>query len=101
MDYMDAEAMEAMLKVEGDVLAITCEKPSDPSIFIMSSNGHFSIWNWVSFSKVIGKMSCNTSLDVLFNIFNTINSDLAYFDVSHNIEILYLNGFNEFENEIN
>ena len=25
MDYMDAEAMEAMLKVEGDVLAITCE----------------------------------------------------------------------------
>ena len=46
-------------------------------------------------------MSYNTTPEVLFNIFNTINSDLAYFDVSHNIEILYLNGFNEFENEIN
>ena len=30
-----------------------------------------------------------------------MNSDLAYFDVSHNIEILHLNDFNEFENEIN
>ena len=27
--------------------------------------------------------------------------DLAYFDVSHNIEILHLNDSNEFENEIN
>ena len=30
-----------------------------------------------------------------------MNSNLAYFDVSHNIEILYLNDSNEFENEIN
>ena len=30
-----------------------------------------------------------------------MNSDLAYFDVSHNIEIMYLNDSNEFENEVN
>ena len=30
-----------------------------------------------------------------------MNFDLAYFDVSHNIEILHLNDLNEFENEIN
>ena len=30
-----------------------------------------------------------------------MNSDLAYFDMSHNIEILHLNDSNEFENEIN
>ena len=30
-----------------------------------------------------------------------MNSDLAYFDVSYNIEILHLNDLNEFENEIN
>ena len=30
-----------------------------------------------------------------------MNSDLAYFDVSHNIEIIHLNDSNEFENEIN
>ena len=30
-----------------------------------------------------------------------MNSDLAYFDVSHNIEIFPLNDLNEFENEIN
>ena len=33
--------------------------------------------------------------------FNKMSSDLAYFDVSHNIEILHLNDSNEFENEIN
>ena len=41
------------------------------------------------------------SPNVLFNIFNKINSNLAYFDESHNIEILYLNDLNEFENEVN
>ena len=46
-------------------------------------------------------MSYNTTPEVLFNIFNTINSYLTYFDVSHNIEILPWNDFNEFENEIN
>ena len=30
-----------------------------------------------------------------------MNSNLAYFDVSHNIEILHLNDSNEFETEIN
>ena len=30
-----------------------------------------------------------------------MNSNLAYFDVSYNIEILHLNNFNKFENEIN
>ena len=35
------------------------------------------------------------------NTFNKTNSNLAYFDVSHNIEILHLNDSNEFENEIN
>ena len=29
-----------------------------------------------------------------------MNSNLAYFDVSHNIEILHLNDSDEFENEI-
>ena len=44
---------------------------------------------------------CNASPNVLFNIFNKMNSNLAYFDVFHNIEILHLNDSNEFENEIN
>ena len=30
-----------------------------------------------------------------------MNPDLAYFHVSHNIEILHLNDLNEFENEVN
>ena len=30
-----------------------------------------------------------------------MNSNLAYFDVSYNIEIMHLNYSNEFENEIN
>ena len=47
------------------------------------------------------KKFCNVSSNVLFNIFNKMNSDLAYFNVSHNIEILHLNDSNEFENEIN
>ena len=44
---------------------------------------------------------CNASSEVLFNIFNKMNSDWAYFDVFHNIEILHLNDSKEFENEIN
>ena len=44
---------------------------------------------------------CNASPNVLFNIFNKMNSDLVYFDVCYNIEILHLNDSNEFENEIN
>ena len=49
----------------------------------------------------MGKKFCNVSSIVLFIIFNKMNSDLAYFDVSHNIEILHLNDSNEFENKIN
>ena len=49
----------------------------------------------------MGKKVCNASPNVLFNIFNKMNFDLAYVDVSHNIEILHLNDSNEFENEIN
>ena len=56
---------------------------------------------WVRFSKNVGKKVCNASPNVLFHIFNKINYDLAYFDVSHNIEILHLNNSNEFENEVN
>ena len=44
---------------------------------------------------------CNASSNVLLNVFNKMNSNLAYFDVSHNIEILHLNDYNEFENKIN
>ena len=49
----------------------------------------------------MGEKFCNASSNVLLNVFNKMNSDLAYFDVSHNIEILHLNDYNEFENEIN
>ena len=49
----------------------------------------------------MGKRICNASSNALFNIFNKMNSDLAYFDVSYSIEILHLNDSNEFENEIN
>ena len=49
----------------------------------------------------MGKEFCNASSNILFNIFDKMNSDLAYFDVSYNIEILHLNDLNEFENEIN
>jgi len=49
----------------------------------------------------VGKKDCNASPNVLFKFFNKMNSDLAYFDVFHNIEILNLNDSNEFENEIN
>ena len=49
----------------------------------------------------MGKIPYNASFNVLFNIFNKMNYNLAYFDVSHNIEILHLNNSNEFENEIN
>ena len=60
----------------------------------------------------MGNEFSNVSSDVLFNIFNKMifffflesnkmNYNLAYFDVSHNIEIMHLNYSNEFENEIN
>ena len=63
--------------------------------------GPINNWNWVGFFENIGKIFCNTSSNVLFNISNKMKSNLAYFDVSYNIEILHLNDLNEFENEIN
>ena len=101
MNYMDAKAMKTMMKTSGDVFAITNEEPSDPSKFIMPIVGPINNWTWVGFFENMGKKFCNASSNVLFNIFNKMNSDLAYFDVSHNIEILHLNDSNEFENEIN
>ena len=101
IDYMDAKAKKTMLKMEGDVLTITMEDPSDPSTFIVLTVGHLKNWTWVGFSNNVGMKFYNASFDVLFNIFNKMNSNLAYFDVSHNIEILHLNDSNDFENEIN
>ena len=101
MDNIDAEAMGVMLEVQGDMLAITIEEPSDPSTFIMPTSGQLSNWTRVVFYNSMGKVSCNASSNVLFNIFNEMNSYLAYFDVSYNIEILHLNDSNEFQNEIN
>ena len=49
----------------------------------------------------MGNINFYASPNVLFNMFNKMNSDLAYFDVSYNIEILHLNDSNKFENEIN
>ena len=98
---MDVEVMETMLKMEGSVFAITNEEPSDPSSFIVPTIGQLNNWTWVGFSENVGKKVCNVSSNILFNIFNKMNSDLVYFNVSHNIEILHLNYFNEFENEIN
>ena len=92
-DYMDVEAMETMLKMEGDVFAITNEEPSDPSAFIMLAMGQLNHWTWVGFHENVRKKVNNASPNVLFNIFNKMNFDLAYFDVSHNIEILHLNDF--------
>ena len=38
-DYTDAEAIETMLKMEGDVFTITNEEPSDLSTFIVPTMG--------------------------------------------------------------
>ena len=101
MNYIDVEAMKTMMKTSGDVFGITNEEPIDPSKFITPIIGPINNWTWVRFSKNMGNKFCNASSNVLFNIFNKMNSDLAYFDVSHNIEILHLNDSKEFENEIN
>ena len=39
MDYLDAEAIETILNMEGDVFVVTNEKPSYPSTFIMPNVG--------------------------------------------------------------
>jgi len=101
VEYMDVEAIETMLKMERDMLTITIDEPSDPFAFIVPTMGHLNNWTWVGFSNNVRNKFCNASSDVLFNIFNKMNSYLAYFDVFHNIEILHLNDSNEFVNEIN
>ena len=93
--------METILKMEGEVLAITNEEPSDPSTFIVPAIVYLNNWTCVGFSENVGKKFCDASLNVRFNIFNKMNLDLVYFDVSYNIEILHLNNSNEFENEVN
>ena len=100
VNYMDVEVMKTMMKTSGDVFAITNEEPSDPSKFIIPIVGPINNWTWVGFSENMGKKFCNASSNVLFNIFNKMNSDLAYFDVSYNIKILHINDSNEFENEV-
>ena len=78
MDYMDAKAMGAMLKVEGDMLAITIEEPSYPSTFFMPTDGQLTNWACIGFSNSMGKIPYNASSNVIFNIFNKMNSNLAY-----------------------
>ena len=67
----------------------------------MPTMGLISNWTWVGISENMENNFCNANSNVFFNIFNKKNSDLVYFDVSHNIEILHLNDSNKFENEIN
>ena len=80
-NYMDAKTMETMLKMEGNLFAITNKEPSDPSAFIVPFLRQLNNRTWVRFSENVGKKVCNASPNVLFNIFNKMNSDLAYFDV--------------------
>ena len=77
VDYMDSKEMGAMLKKEGDVLAIIIKEPSDPFTFIVLAVGQLNNWTWVGFSKNMRNEFCNASLDVLFNIFNNMNFYLA------------------------
>ena len=94
VNYMDTEAMKTMMKTSGDMFAITNEEPCDTSKFIMPTMRPINNWTWVGFSENMGENFCNASSNVLFIIFNKMNSNLAYFDVSYNIEILHLNDSN-------
>ena len=44
VDYLDAKAMETMLKMEGDVFDISNEEPSDPPAFIMPIVRQLNNW---------------------------------------------------------
>ena len=101
VNYIDAEATKTMMKTSRDMFTVANEEPSNTSNFIMPIVGPINNWTWVGFSKNMGKKFCNASSNVLFNILNKMNSNLAYVDVSHNIEILHLNDSNEFKNGIN
>jgi len=63
--------------------------------------GNLAIGFGLGFLRTWERKFCNVSSDIFFNIFNKMNSYMAYFDVSHNIEIIHLNDSNEFKNEIN
>ena len=73
--YMDAEVMKTIIKTSGDVFTIIDEEPSDPSKFIMPIVEPINNWTWVGFFEDIEKEFCNASSNVLFNIFNKMNSD--------------------------
>ena len=68
MDYIDAEAMETMLKMEGDMFAITNEEPSDPSAFIMPVVGQLNNWTWVGFFENVGR-KCVMQVPMYFSTF--------------------------------
>ena len=69
MNYMDAEAMKTLMKMNGDMFAITNEEPSDPSKFIMIAVRPINNWTWVRFSKTWGK-SFVMQVPMYFSIFS-------------------------------
>ena len=69
VNYMDAEAMKTMMKMSGDVFAITNEEPSDPSTFIMPIIGPINNWTWVGFSKNMGKEFLSCKFQCTFQYF--------------------------------
>ena len=68
VDYMDAEVMETMLKMEEDVFTITNEEPSDPSTFIMPIMGQLNNWTWVGNLKM-WKRKCVMQVPMYFSTF--------------------------------
>ena len=44
MDYMDAEVIETMLNMEGDMFVVTNEEPSYPSTLIVTAVGCLNNW---------------------------------------------------------
>ena len=89
VNYMDAEAMKTMMKTSRDLFAITNLKSQ-----VILPNSSCLLLGPLIIGLGLGKKFCNTSSNVRFNIFNKMNFDLAYFDVSYNIEILHLNDSN-------
>ena len=44
VNYMDVEVMKTMMKMSGDMFAITNEEPSGPSKFIVPTMGPINNW---------------------------------------------------------
>ena len=44
VNYMDAKAMKTIIKMSGDVFAVTNEEPSGPSKFIVPTMGPINNW---------------------------------------------------------